>query len=124
CDRLHHYFWNQYVDPAAPHHARFLDFYRRLDDVLGALAEPLPAGTPLFIVAHHGHSLIHREFYPNAWLPAQGLLRFTSEPPTGPPAWWQTSPTATIPRAHSRSARCSGGARSPACTPTPTRSFS
>src|SRR5262249_47554660 len=34
CDRLHHYFWSQYVDAAAPHHERFLDFYRRLDDVL------------------------------------------------------------------------------------------
>ena len=31
-DRLHHYFWNQYVDLAAPLHGRFLDFYRRLDD--------------------------------------------------------------------------------------------
>src|SRR5439155_641544 len=104
CDRLHHYFWSQYVDPAAPHHARFLDFYRRLDDLLGALAEALPAGTPLFIVADHGHTLIHREFYPNAWLRAEGLLRFTS-------ARW-------------RSAKCSGGARSPACAPTPTRSSS
>ena len=83
CDRLHHYFWSQYVDPAAPHHARFLDFYRRLDDVLGALAEALPAGTPLFIVADHGHTLIHLEFYPNAWLRAEGLLRFTSETPKG-----------------------------------------
>src|SRR5207245_1971928 len=70
-------------DPAAPHHARFLDFYRRLDDLLGALAEALPAGTPLFIVADHGHTLIHREFYPNAWLRAEGLLRFTSETPKG-----------------------------------------
>ena len=83
CDRLHHYFWNQYVDPAAPHHGRFLDFYRRLDDVLGALLAALPPATPTFIVADHGHTLIHREFYPNAWLRAEGLLRFTSEKPKG-----------------------------------------
>ncbi len=83
CDRLHHYFWSQYVDPAAPHHARFLDFYRRLDDVLGALVEAIPAGTPLFVVADHGHTLIHREFYPNAWLRAAGLLRFAAEKPKG-----------------------------------------
>ena len=196
CDRLHHYFWSQYVDPAAPHHARFLDFYRRLDDLLGALAEALPAGTPFFLVADHGHTLIHREFYPNAWLRAEGLLRFTwtrrarsscsirgastctagaasrsapsvlrrrrtcsracaqgssrcatrarARPPAagpcracsgatscttapssiGPPTWWCTSPMATTPRARSRSVSCSGGARSPACTPTPTRSSS
>jgi predicted AlkP superfamily phosphohydrolase/phosphomutase len=83
CDRLHHYFWNQYVDPAAAHHGAFLDFYKRLDDVLGALVAALPAGTPLFVVADHGHTLIHREFYPNAWLRAQGLLSLTSEKPKG-----------------------------------------
>jgi predicted AlkP superfamily phosphohydrolase/phosphomutase len=83
CDRLHHYFWDQYADPAAPHHARFLDFYRRLDDVLAALVEALPAGTPFFIVADHGHTLIHREFYPNAWLRERGLLRMTAEKPKG-----------------------------------------
>jgi predicted AlkP superfamily phosphohydrolase/phosphomutase len=83
CDRLHHYFWDQYVDPAAPHHGRFLDFYRCLDDVLGALLAALPPATPTFVVADHGHTLIHREFYPNAWLRAEGLLRFTSEKPKG-----------------------------------------
>jgi len=83
CDRLHHYFWSQYVDPEAPYHQRFLDFYGRLDDVLGALLDALPPGTPTFVVADHGHTLIHREFYPNAWLRAERLLRFTSETPKG-----------------------------------------
>jgi len=45
CDRLHHYFWSQYADPAAPHHARFLDFYRRLDEVIAALVDALPRGS-------------------------------------------------------------------------------
>ena len=83
CDRLHHYFWKQYVDPAAPHHARFLDFYRRLDEIIGELIAALPRDIPLFVVADHGHTLIHREFYPNAWLRADGLLRFTAEKPKG-----------------------------------------
>ncbi len=83
CDRLHHYFWSQYVDPAAPFHGRFLDFYRRLDDVLGDLLGALPPGTPTFVVADHGHTLIHREFHPNAWLRAEGLLGFTAEKPKG-----------------------------------------
>jgi predicted AlkP superfamily phosphohydrolase/phosphomutase len=84
CDRLHHYFWSQYADPSAPLHAKFLDVYRRLDDVLGDLTAALPSDVPLFIVADHGHTLIHREFYPNAWLRAEGLLRFTVEKPKGP----------------------------------------
>jgi predicted AlkP superfamily phosphohydrolase/phosphomutase len=83
CDRLHHYFWSEYALPAARFHQAFLDFYRRLDDVLGALLDALPAGTPTFVVADHGHTLIHREFYPNAWLRAEGLLRLTAEKPKG-----------------------------------------
>jgi predicted AlkP superfamily phosphohydrolase/phosphomutase len=84
CDRLHHYFWSQWVDPAAPLHGRFVDFYRRLDDLLAELIAAVPAGVPLFVVADHGHTLIHREFYPNAWLRGQGLLGFTVEKPKGP----------------------------------------
>ena len=81
CDRLHHYFWDQYADPAAPRHGRFLDFYRRLDEAIGEMAAAIPRGTPLFIVADHGHTLIHREFYPNAHLRERGLLRFSSDKP-------------------------------------------
>jgi predicted AlkP superfamily phosphohydrolase/phosphomutase len=83
CDRLHHYFWDQYADPAAPRHGRFLDFYRRLDELIGEIAAAIPRGTPLFIVADHGHTLIHREFYPNVLLREQGLLRFGAEKPKG-----------------------------------------
>jgi len=43
----------------------------------------IPRGTPLFIVADHGHTLIHREFYPNARLRERGLLRFGVEKPKG-----------------------------------------
>ncbi len=84
CDRLHHYFWSQYADPSAPHHQRFLDFYKQLDDVLAELVAALPADEPLFVIADHGHTLIHKEFFPNAWLREQGLLRFTTEKPKGP----------------------------------------
>jgi predicted AlkP superfamily phosphohydrolase/phosphomutase len=84
CDRLHHYFWSQWADPRAPLHGKFLDVYRQLDDVLGELVAAVPPGVPLFVVADHGHTLIHREFYPNAWLRQQGLLRFTADKPKGP----------------------------------------
>jgi predicted AlkP superfamily phosphohydrolase/phosphomutase len=83
CDRLHHYFWDQYVDPAAPHHRKFLDVYRQVDDVVGEIVAALPAGVPLFLIADHGHTLIHREFYPNAWLRQEGILALTADPPKG-----------------------------------------
>ena len=34
----------------------------------GELVAALPADIPLFVVADHGHTLIHRECLPNAWL--------------------------------------------------------
>jgi predicted AlkP superfamily phosphohydrolase/phosphomutase len=86
CDRLHHYFWDQYADPGAPLRPRFLDFYRRLDDVLAALVDAVPAGVPLFLVADHGHTLIHREFYVNSWLREAGLLALASDKPPRSPA--------------------------------------
>jgi predicted AlkP superfamily phosphohydrolase/phosphomutase len=80
-DRLHHYFWNQFVDAGAPWHQRFLDFYAEIDAAIGAFAGALPAGTPLFIVADHGHTLIESEFYPNVWLRREGLLAFKTPTP-------------------------------------------
>jgi predicted AlkP superfamily phosphohydrolase/phosphomutase len=84
CDRLHHYFWDQWVDERAPHHGRFLDFYRRLDDVLAALLGALPADVPVFVIADHGHTLIHREFYVNAWLRSQGWQALATDRPRSP----------------------------------------
>jgi predicted AlkP superfamily phosphohydrolase/phosphomutase len=83
CDRLHHYFWSQWADPSAPLRPKFVDFYRRLDDVLAELVVALPAGTPLFVVADHGHTLIKQEFFPNAWLRREGLLKMNGEKPKG-----------------------------------------
>jgi predicted AlkP superfamily phosphohydrolase/phosphomutase len=84
CDRLHHYFWDQYADERTPHHERFLDFYRRLDDVLAALVDVLPAEVPIFVIADHGHTLIHREFYVNAWLRTQGWQALATDKPRSP----------------------------------------
>jgi predicted AlkP superfamily phosphohydrolase/phosphomutase len=84
CDRLHHYFWDQYADQRAPHHGRFLDFYRRLDDVLAALVAALPGEVPVFVIADHGHTLIHREFYANTWLRAQGWQTLATDKPRSP----------------------------------------
>jgi predicted AlkP superfamily phosphohydrolase/phosphomutase len=81
-DRLHHYFWSAYVDPRHPWRQRFLDFYAEVDAAIGALADQLGEDAVLFVVADHGHTVIERECYPNAWLRSQDLLRFRTETPT------------------------------------------
>jgi predicted AlkP superfamily phosphohydrolase/phosphomutase len=80
-DRLHHYFWSAYADPASPLHQRFLDFYAAVDAAIGELVDALPDGTALFVLADHGHTLIESEFYPNVWLRREGLLTFKTPTP-------------------------------------------
>jgi len=80
-DRLHHYFWRAYADRQDPLHQRFLDFYAEVDAAIGEFVDTLGNETPLFIIADHGHTLIETECYPNAWLRAEGLLKFKSETP-------------------------------------------
>ncbi len=41
----------------------------------------MPDGTPVFVLADHGHTLIESEFYPNVWLRQQGLLQFKTPTP-------------------------------------------
>lgn len=80
-DRLHHYFWQAWVDPTHPLHQRFLDVYAEIDALIGEVADTLGDETPLFVVADHGHTAIVAECHPNAWLRASGLLRFTTATP-------------------------------------------
>lgn len=80
-DRLHHYFWSAYADPASPLHQRFLDFYAAVDQAIGEFVDALPGGTSLFVLADHGHTLIESEFYPNVWLRQEGLLKFKTPTP-------------------------------------------
>src|SRR5437773_264869 len=52
-----------------------------VDATIGELVDALPDGTPLFVIADHGHTLIETEFYPNVWLRQQGLLAFKTSTP-------------------------------------------
>lgn len=80
-DRLHHYFWHVWADAGHPLHQRFLDFYAAVDTLIGEVADAIGDATPLFVIADHGHAAIDHECQPNAWLRAEGLLRFTTAAP-------------------------------------------
>ncbi len=80
-DRLHHYFWHVWADPTHRLHPRFLDFYAAVDATLGACLDRLGDETTCFVLADHGHTAIEAECYPNAWLRAEGLLRFKTDAP-------------------------------------------
>ncbi len=84
-DRLHHFHWDAGADSHHPFHSRFLDYYRKVDGLIGEIAsrlDSLKAGpSSLFLLSDHGFTGIEREVYLNAWLEQQGYLQFESVAP-------------------------------------------
>jgi predicted AlkP superfamily phosphohydrolase/phosphomutase len=84
-DRLHHYLWNAYADENHPDHAKFLDYYRRVDSIIGRISLAFRSLTGseagLYLLSDHGFCQIEREVYLNAWLQEKGFLRFMGETP-------------------------------------------
>lgn len=85
-DRLHHYLWDALDDEAHPHHEKFLDYYRRVDDFVGRLHSKFRdltgAGetTPgFYILSDHGFTGIKNEFYLSAWLKQEGFLKLEKD---------------------------------------------
>jgi predicted AlkP superfamily phosphohydrolase/phosphomutase len=86
-DRLHHFLWNAYADEKHRDHARFLDYYRRVDGIIGRLVlsyRRLTGGEAgLYLLSDHGFCQIDQEVYLNAWLQKEGYLRFAGETSQG-----------------------------------------
>jgi len=80
-DRLQHFLWNAYEDESHEYHGAFLDYYRAVDTLIGALVERLDANTPLVMMSDHGFTAIKKEVFLNHWLRENGYLDFTSETP-------------------------------------------
>jgi predicted AlkP superfamily phosphohydrolase/phosphomutase len=85
-DRLHHVFWHHF-DPAHPKHrpgnrfqTAFQDYYRFLDERVGALLEALPEDTVVMLMSDHGARPMTGGVCFNEWLAREGYLRFEVEP--------------------------------------------
>ena len=86
-DRLHHFLWNAYDDPNHSDHGRFLDYYRRLDGIIGRIIlsyRRLTGGLAgLYLLSDHGFCQIVQEVYLNVWLQQEGYLSFEGDAPQG-----------------------------------------
>ena len=80
-DRLHHFLWQQMEDGDPTYAPAFYDFYRRIDNMLGELANRLDNNTTLVWMADHGFCTIKKEVYVNRWLMDHGWLKLLNEPP-------------------------------------------
>jgi predicted AlkP superfamily phosphohydrolase/phosphomutase len=85
-DRLHHVFWHHF-DPAHPKYVpgnpfetAFQDYYRQLDQEVGALLEALPEDAVVILMSDHGARPMTGGVCFNEWLAKEGYLRFQTEP--------------------------------------------
>ncbi len=83
-DRLQHFLWNAYTDIKHPHHKNFLDYYRKIDRLIGHIVETYRKLTDsddgFYLLSDHGFTGIEQEVYLNVWLEEQDYLRFDSSP--------------------------------------------
>lgn len=86
-DRLHHFLWTAYEDPAHPSHQSFLDYYRHIDRLIGKIVAAYRKLTNtydgFYILSDHGFTGIIQEVYLNVWLEKNGYLKFTKPEPEG-----------------------------------------
>ena len=84
-DRLHHYLWPAQAVPSHPAHAGFLDYYRKVDNLIDrivtAYGERNGSLEGLYLLSDHGFTAIEQEVYLNAWLQKAGYLSFDSQAP-------------------------------------------
>lgn len=80
-DRLHHYMWDALVDPAHPRHDFCLDYYRRVDALVGEFRDRADKeGAAFHVVSDHGFCACEAEVFISTWLAQEGYLAFEGEP--------------------------------------------
>lgn len=87
-DRINHFMWDAFADPNHARHGDFIDYYRKVDKLVGLFHEKfleLPGtdeGINHFIMlSDHGFTKIRSEVYLNQWLEENGFLSFSRKPP-------------------------------------------
>lgn len=80
-DRLQHFFWEAIEDPSHKFHDQFREVYRRVDKIIGRVAEKRGENDTLFVMSDHGFAPLNKQVYLNHWLAERGYLSWTKETP-------------------------------------------
>ncbi len=79
-DRLQHFLWCAFAHADHPHHQDFLDYYHKVDELIGDLDQAIGAEHPLVVMSDHGFAEIRHEVYLNHWLEQEGYLQWKVPP--------------------------------------------
>ena len=87
-DRLQHYMWNVLEDPSHANYHRALDYYRKVDALVGKIYERFcdesgheRDGDGFFLLSDHGFCQIKQEVYLNTWLEKEGYISYNKPSP-------------------------------------------
>jgi predicted AlkP superfamily phosphohydrolase/phosphomutase len=75
-DRINHFFWDAKDNSQNEFHNEFWDFYRRVDDLIGLLADKLDEEFEFMILSDHGFCKIDWDVDLNSLLVEQGFASF------------------------------------------------
>ncbi len=84
-DRLQHYLWDALEDENHKYRSAFLDYYRKVDELVGRIYEMFGEvssggeGEGFFLLSDHGFTGLNREVHLNAWLAREGYLSFSED---------------------------------------------
>lgn len=78
-DRLQHFLWQGLVEAEHMLHAQVLEFYRRVDQCIAAVAGKINENDALFLVSDHGFTGVKAQVYLNSWLRRSGYLALAPE---------------------------------------------
>lgn len=82
-DRLGHYLWNAYGDEDHEYHEKFLEFFSRIDTIIGEIDERMEEDDALVLLSDHGMERIKANVNVNAYLAREGFLHLDDTPNKG-----------------------------------------
>lgn len=79
-DRLEHFLWDAYEDESNEYHERFLDYFRKIDEIIGEIAEKVSEDDQLILLSDHGMERIKENVNLNAYLSKTDFLKAGNDP--------------------------------------------
>jgi predicted AlkP superfamily phosphohydrolase/phosphomutase len=73
-DRIEHFLMDAYLDKNHKYHNDFLNYFRRVDEVIGEIADRLDEDDGFIILSDHGMEEINTNFFVNKFLEEKGYL--------------------------------------------------
>ncbi len=78
-DRLMHFLWDAYEDSSHKYHYLFCDHFKKIDKVIGEMAEKLSDDDLLVMLSDHGFERLDYDVFLNYLLAENGFLQFRQD---------------------------------------------